>query len=167
MIRVLPLLLLIAVALTGCSTGACYDNQNSLPKAGFFSAETGEAVSVSGLAVGGQGAPNDSLLCEASETVSDVYLPFRPEVGETTFLFKHGLIADVVKFTYDSTPYFASADCGAVWRFRIRSVSWSGSLIDSVAVVDSIITNVDAQQLKIFLNNPSADDEEEDEEGEE
>ena len=149
-------------ALAGCSTGACYDNQNSLPKAAFYDAATGDAVKVSGLAIGGVGAPNDSLLCEASQTVSEVYLPFNPETDETSFTFKHsGIFADRVTFRYETIPYFASADCGAVWRFRIRSVEWSGMLIDSVAVVDSLITNVDATQLKIFLNSGEEADEEE------
>ncbi len=148
------------VMIAGCSTGACYDNQNSLPKAGFYSAKTGDAVAVSGLSVGGIGAPNDSLLCGPSETVSEVYLPFRPDETSTSFTFKSGLFGDVVTFTYETSPYFASADCGAVWRFRIRSVNWSGTLIDSIAVVDSLITNVDAMQLKIFLNDSGSEDEE-------
>ena len=158
--RLLYLTLIVMSAISvGCSTGACYDNQNSLPKAGFYSSETGDAIAVTGLSVGGFGAPNDSLLCGPSETVSEVYLPFRPDETTTRFAFKSGLFADVVTFTYETTPYFASADCGAVWRFRIRSVSWSGSLIDSVAVVDSLITNVDAMQLKIFFYDPGSEDE--------
>ena len=155
-----PALIVLSAVMAGCSTGAGYDNQNSLPKAGFYSASTGNAVSVSGISVGGVGAPNDSLLCGPSETVTEVYLPFRPDEKSTSFTFKSGLFADLVTFTYETTPYFASADCGAVWRFRIRSVSWSGTLIDSIAVVDSVITNVDAMQLKIFLNDSGPEDEE-------
>lgn len=156
-------LLIIVLSIVSCSTGACYDNQNSLPKAGFYSAETGQAVSVTGLAIGGMGAPNDSLLCEPTETASEVYLPFRPNEASTSFAFKNGPIADVVTFTYETTPYFASADCGAVWLFRIKGVSWSGALIDSVAVTDSLITNVDSQQIKIFLNSPEQEDDDDDE----
>ena len=162
----LQILLLFALimTLTGCSTGACYDNQNSLPKAGFYSAETGEAVSISGVAIGGVGAPNDSLLCEASETASEVYLPFRPNEETTSFAFRSGGIADIVTFSYETRPYFASADCGAVWVFRIKEVSWRGALIDSVAVIDSLITNVDAQQLKIFVNAPEPEEDPEEKE---
>lgn len=161
--QLILMLTVMVLTLVGCSTGACYDNQNSLPKAGFYSAENGQAVSVSGLAIGGIGAPNDSLLCEASETASEVYLPFRPNEGTTSFAFRNGAIADIVTFTYETTPYFASADCGAVWLFRIRGVSWRGALIDSVAVTDSLITNVDAQQIKIFFNTPEQEDDEEEE----
>lgn len=164
--RLLPLIaaaMLLAAA--GCSTGACYDNQNSLPKAGFYSAATGEAVSVSGVAIGGVGAPGDSLLCSASETLSEVYLPFRPKESSTQFAFTVGMFADVVTFTYETIPYFASADCGAMWRFRIKSVSWAGSMIDSIAVVDSLITNADVEQLKIFLNPTEQDDETEENQG--
>lgn len=157
------LLSAIVLTLVACSTGACYDNQNSLPKAGFYSAETGQAVSVSGLAIGGVGAPNDSLLCEPSETATEVYLPFRPNDGTTSFAFTSGAISDIITFTYETTPYFASADCGAVWLFRIKGVKWTGSLIDSVAVTDSLITNVDIQQLKIFFNTPEEAEDDEDE----
>lgn len=161
----IPSLLLISIALLtsiSCSTGACYDNQNSLPKAGFYaSGDDRQAISISGLSIGGQGAPNDSLLCKPSESASEVYLPFRPNEGSTSFVFKYGEVSDVVTFTYETTPYFASADCGAVWRFQIRSVNWIGNLIDSIAVTDSVITNVDAQQLKIFFNTQENGTEEE------
>lgn len=136
--------------MAGCAA-TCYDNQNSLPKAGFYSAATGDAVTVTGIAVGGIDAPNDSLLCKPSESQSFVFLPFRPNDGETEFSVSANGLSDVITFWYESTPYFASAECGAIWRYRILNLEWSRNLIDSVAIVDSLITNVDSEQIKIIL----------------
>lgn len=136
--------------LAGCAA-TCYDNRNSLPKAGFYSASSGEAVAVTGISLAGVDAPNDSLLCSPSQSASFVFLPFRPADGETEFKLTGNGLSDIITFWYDSTPYFASAECGAIWRYRIRNVEWTRNLIDSVAVVDSIITNIDSEQIKIIL----------------
>lgn len=141
---------LISLLLTACAA-TCYDNQNSIPKAGFYSASSGQAVTITGLAIGGVDAPGDSLLCSPSESQSFVFLPFRPADGETEFQVSANGLSDVITFWYDSTPYFASAECGAIWRYRIRNVEWTRNLIDSVAIVDSIITNVDSEQIKLIL----------------
>ena len=55
---------------TSCGEG-CLDNKNSLPKAGFYSAATGEAVAVNNLTVSGIGAPGDSTLLR-NETAAEV-----------------------------------------------------------------------------------------------
>lgn len=148
-----------ALLLSACSTGACYDNSNSLPKAGFYSAQSGEAVSVTGLQVMGADAPNDSLLVKQSATITQAYLPFNPEKGQTRFIFTSGAFSDHVTFSYETMPYFASAECGAMWRFRITDVTHSSLFIDSVAVTDSLITNIDAEQIKIYIKPADVDDE--------
>lgn len=145
---------MLALGAAACSEG-CLDNKNSLPKAGFYSSVTGEAVSVSGLSVGGVGAPHDSLLLRDG-TVSEIYLPFRAASTDVSYRFAVALapgdtISDEVTFEYETTPYFVSEECGAMYRYRITGVWFDGNLIDSVAVTDSLITNVDAERIKIYL----------------
>lgn len=149
--------LMAAVLLASCSEGTCYNNRNSLPKAEFYSAATLEAVSVSGLAVGGVGAPNDSLLLNPTSSSPIVYLPLRPNRGSTEFYFTVSdsiqTLSDTLTISYTTEPYFASAECGAMYRFGITSVSLRGQgVISSVVVTDSLVTNVDATRIKIFLN---------------
>ena len=69
--------LLATILLSGCNTTGCLQNRNSLPLAGFYSASTGKAISVTGLSVMGVGAPSDSLLYTSSETLSQIYMPLR------------------------------------------------------------------------------------------
>lgn len=152
-----------ATVVAGCSNGACYDNQSALPKAAFYVArpDTIVAATVSGLSVSGIGAPGDSLLLNPEKSAGWVYLPFRPDCGQTEFKFASGLFADVVTFSYTSRPYFASEECGAMWVFDITGVSWRGSLIDSVAITDSIVTNIDLDRIKIIFHPMDGDDSEE------
>lgn len=145
---------LVAATMTQCASNGCLDNRNSIPLAGFYDSETGEAVAVTGLTVGGVGAPGDSLIL-ANGSASQVYLPFRASVGEVTYVFSVGdenvTYSDSVRFVYNSTPYFVDTECGAMFRYRIREVSFDGTLIDSIAVTDSLITNVESERIKIYF----------------
>ncbi len=145
----------LALVIAGCASNGCLDNRNSIPLAGFYSAESGDPVSVSGLTVGGVGAKNDSLLLN-KETATEVYLPFRASFDEVTYLFtvstQTDTLTDEVTFTYDASPYFVDAECGAMYRYRITGVWFGGTLIDSIAITDSLITNVDQERIKIYFH---------------
>lgn len=143
----------LALMAGGCSTTGCLNNQNSLPLAGFYSAADGSAVSVSNLTVRGAGAPNDSALLAPERTASTVYLPFRPARQSAQFLFQCGDFADVVTFNYESVPYFASEECGAMWEYKITEVTCDGSLyVAKVEITDSLVTNLEKERIRIYLN---------------
>lgn len=159
------LLPVLASLLWGCSTDGCLNNQNSLPLAGFYSSVTGDPVSVDSVDIGGVDAPGDSLLHSTGTAISEVYLPFRSSKNFTSFYFHYTQQSisseefnDTVSFTYSSEPYFASEECGAMYRFRIDKVEYTTHIIDSVAVTDSLITNVDLQRIKIFMRTTSEDE---------
>lgn len=151
---------LTAATLPSCNTTGCTDNQNSLPLAGIYSYTTGNAISISGIAIGGSGAPNDSLLAAPGSTVSQVYLPFRATEPFTTFYITYhqdGLEGqqDQVTFYYDSHPWFASEECGAMYHYRITRVAHTYVLLDSVGVSDSLITNIERETLQLFFRTAS------------
>lgn len=141
----------------GCSSDGCLNNRNAIPLAGFYSAESHEAVTIAALTVGGVGAPGDSLLLD-NESAAQVYLPFRANVGEVTFGFSAvvagsgDVMTDQLTFGYETMPYFDNADCGAMYRYRITSVDFSGTMIDSVGIVDSLVTNVETERIKIYFH---------------
>lgn len=149
-----------------CSDVGCLDNRSSIPYAGFYSSSTMQAITVDSIEIGGINAPDDSLLVVAGERLSQVYLPFRFEYDNTAFFIRYVNedlkpynLADTLWFTYTSTPYFASEDCGAMYRYRLNSFSYTRILIDSIAITDSLITNTDIERIKIFFRT-SADEEE-------
>lgn len=150
MIRSLTALILTTLTLTACSTSGCLDNQSALPLAGFYSEATGDAIDVTNLTVRGVGAPLDSALLR-NTTAGQVYLPFRASQPSTTYIFTADGVDDEVTFTYSSIPYFASEECGAMYRYRITGVQHTDAFIDSVAVTDSLITNVNLEQIRIYF----------------
>lgn len=154
--RILLASLAAVVLLSACSGDGCTNNQNSIPMAGFYDYVSREPISISGLAVSGVGAPNDSLLLEPSTSAHQVYLPFRGAESSTEFYFALGEFADVVTFNYEAYPYFAGEECGAMWRYRITSVEHAGFIIDSIAVTDSLITNIERERIMIFIS-PATD----------
>ncbi|MCM1504105.1 MAG: DUF6452 family protein [Muribaculum sp.] len=67
-------------------------------------------------------------------------------------------IADTLRFKYERIPYFASEDCGAMYRYRVIEFSATHYMIDSIALVDSLMTNVDRQTIQIYFRTQTSDD---------
>lgn len=143
--------------LTGCNSSGCTDNKSSIPLAGFYSYTTLSSISVNKISLGGVDAPDDSLIINNS-SASEVYLPFRAEYDETQFYIHYhsrGIddpaFNDTLTFRYDRLPYFASEECGAMYKYEIKEFSTTYHLIDSVALLDTNITNADRETIRIFF----------------
>lgn len=156
--------LVVAPAFTGCGSDGCFDNQSSIPLAAFYSSETGQAIALTDLQISGVGAPNDSTLIKAGQTVKQVYLPMRSQHTSTAWCFHYaqtGIDApewnDTIVFDYESQPYFASEECGAMYNYRITRYSYTNHLIDSLVVADSLITNTDIARIKIYFRTATDD----------
>lgn len=157
-LTIISVFLSFALIPVSCNTSGCTDNQNSLPYAGFYSAENEQAISVNTLDIYGIGAPGDSMLYSSGETLSNIYLPFRSSNESTSYVFHYtqeGLEDeannDTLTFHYTSAPYFASEECGAMLRYNITRFAYTRHLIDSIAITDSLITNVDNERIKIYF----------------
>ena len=157
LIHIIAIISISIGALCSCATDGCSENQSSIPLAGFYSFETGESIALSELEVYGLGATGDSLLTQASETNKQVYLPFRSSSNNVAFCFHYAeygdntLYTDTIWFDYESMPYFASEECGAMYRYKITSTRHTDLLIDSVVVVEPEITNIDVERIKIYF----------------
>ena len=158
--RLLPagVLCIAGAALTGgCANKECYDNQNSLPLAGFFSSELpGRALSLDSVSIFGLGAPRDSLLADSASGLTEVYLPFRNDAPTTTFVFRydglHGAMApDTVTFRYNTQPWFVSEACGVIYRYHIEGIDHTRHLIDSVVCPEGVITNAPGRNINIYF----------------
>lgn len=150
------LLLTILPVVQGCSTSGCSDNQTCVPRAGFYSYSTGSKITVDSISIGGVGAPNDSLL--VTLRAGETQLPLRANYPTVSFFFRYlqkdlqdyGVV-DTLTIDYTTIPYFADEDCGAMFRYTINDIRHTSNLIDSVAMLDSVITNVDLEQIQIYF----------------
>lgn len=145
-----------------CNDIGCTELRSSIPLAGFYSSATQSQIAVDSILLGGIGAPHDSLLVDASDRTTSLYLPFRAGKTSTSFFIRYVSrnldffsITDTITFSYTSQPYFASADCGAMFVYRINSVSHTRHIVDSIAVTDSLINNQDMERIKIFFRTTS------------
>lgn len=155
-------LLIIAILTslaTGCANSECYDNQNSLPLAGFYSSEEFPvAISLDSISILGVGAPGDSILQDSVASLSQVYLPFRIDQNSTTYEIKYlaGLpgvyrMYDMITFNYDIIPMFVSSACGTVYYYKMTSIDYTKNFIDSVVCPKGEITNENIENLKIYF----------------
>ncbi|MDE6528295.1 MAG: protein-lysine N-methyltransferase [Muribaculaceae bacterium] len=144
----------------GCNTQGCTDNRSALPLMGLYSSSTKARIVLDSLDIGGIGAPDDSLLISSGQSVQSLYLPFRYDRDETSFFIHYdyklqGLddpaFDDVITIGYTAEPYFASEECGAYYIYTIRSLTYTTHLIDSVAIVDSVINNIDMERIQVFF----------------
>ena len=145
-------------SLTGCNTSGCTDLQSSIPLAGLYSSASQQPITVSTLEIYGVDAPNDSILYDGGTALREVYLPLRSDFTTTAFCFHYtqeGLddeaLNDTITFHYTSEPYFASEECGAMYRYTITRLADTRNLVHSVAVTDSLVANTDFERLKIYF----------------
>lgn len=66
-------------------------------------------------------------------------------------------VEDTLTFRYERIPYFASEDCGAMFRYRVTEFNATRHFIDSIALVDSMITNADRQTIQIYFRTQQPD----------
>lgn len=148
--------------LSSCNTSGCTDNQSALPLAGFYSAGSGAAISISTLEIYGVGAPGDSVLYQAGEALSIAYLPFRSTGETTSYVFHYtqegiddDAFNDTLTFSYTSSPFFASEQCGAMLNYEIKNLRYTDHIIESVEITDSLVTNTDRERIKVYFRTSS------------
>ncbi len=150
--------ILAALTWQGCNTSGCTENMSSLPLAGFYAYDSKQPVTLDSLAIHGIGAPGDSALLAMGEDASLIYLPLRSDMAMTQYCIAYGWIPfnepafnDTITMVYTSTPYFASEECGAAYRYRLHQIDYTHHLLDSVGVSDSLITNIDRERLQLYF----------------
>lgn len=146
-----------ALVVSGCNTAGCLENRNSVPLAGFYASATGDNIQLQNVQINGLG--NDTVaLMKPTQRVSQVYLPMRSTQPSTTWVISYKDEAldspeynDTISFHYDSEPFFASEECGVIYKYHIQRLDATNHLIDSVVLADSVITNVDVEQIRIYF----------------
>lgn len=66
-------------------------------------------------------------------------------------------VEDTLRFKYERIPYFVSDDCGAMFRYKVVEFTATRNMIDSIALLDSVITNVDRRTIAIYFKTSKPD----------
>lgn len=169
--RLLPYTLGAAIlgGVIACNNDECYDNHNSLPLAGFYTAtENPQAISIDSVSIYAIGAPGDSVLHDSVRSLSQTYLPFRIDgnASQVDYVIRYlqGAlgrfgIADTISLKYDIEPKFISSACGVVYIFRLTDIVTTHYCIDSVTCPRGYIDNVAVENIHIYFRVNTDDNE--------
>ena len=146
----------LALGMTACGDDSCYDNGSSLPLATLYLG--GSQQTITGLTIMGIGVPGDSLLADSS-ALSEVYLPLRASATSTAFAVSRWVsgatsqtwIHDTLTIDYQPIEYFHSVECGAMYNFDVKQVRHTTHGIDSVILLNDLITNAATPSLRIYF----------------
>ena len=145
-------------AFQSCSSSGCTENRNAVPLAEFLNPADDKVISVDSISISGVGQPGYSILSQAGQAVSQVYLPMRPthETVSWCFAYKwkqldYPELNDTITFDYKSIPFFASEECGAYYKYHITRMDYTDHLIERVEILDSMVTNVDKVYVNIYF----------------
>jgi hypothetical protein len=158
--RLLPALASVAAlwCVCACNSSGCTENHSAIPLAEFYSSQTKKAITLSTISINGVDMDKVTNLVDSGTSVSEVYLPMRPLYNTTSWNIAYhlgrangGTIYDTLSFDYDRIEWFAADECGAMYRYKITNMTHTHHIIDSVQIVDSLITNIDQVYYKIFF----------------
>ena len=160
--KILSIVFLVSASmtllLTGCNSGGCTELRSSVPRATFYSSSSQTPLTIDSLEIIGIGAPGDSTLYDASDRLTNIYLPMPPETDRVQWRFSYKQvslaqfeIADTITLDFNRTPWFAGEECGAMYKYNISAVDYTTNVIDSVVLADSLVTNIESTNLKIYF----------------
>lgn len=163
-IPILTVIAALAAVLPGCNTVGCTDNRSSIPLAAFYASETRQPVAIDSVAIGGVGAPGDSLIVKPQRGTSQFYMPLRSTADRTLYFISYrweGMsdrYNDTISLEYTSKPFFASEECGAMFRYRITKMEHTSHLLDSIVILDSLVTNAEIPIIRIYYTTGQGDE---------
>ena len=152
------LLVVLLLGTASCGDNSCYDNGNSLPLATFYVGDSQQTVS--GLTIMGIGVPGDSLLADSS-SLKEIYLPLRTSVTTTAYKVSRWITIsdtkaqtiDTITFDYQPIEFFHSIECGTMFNFDIKRLTYTTNGIDSVVLLTPLVTNSPTPALRIHFTN--------------
>lgn len=150
-------LAVLTIGITSCNNSECFDNQSTLPLAGFYSMQTQKSITVDSLTVYGVGVPGDALLLDNGQAAT-LYMPLPLSAKSTSYVFHYNAKAldyeefnDTLTINYDCYPQFVSNECGAIYKYDVKDFNYTTHLIDSIAIPDLVFNNKDVEVIKIFF----------------
>lgn len=161
----ITILFFVNLLIIGCNSYECSDNKNSLPLAGFYSSQPiPESISIDSISVWGIDSPNNSLLLDNESNIHSLYMPFKIDISQTSFVFHYNQKAlrddrynDTIEFNYNITPYFVSAACGVIYKYELTQINHTKHVIDSVVCPYDIIDNKAIENIRIYFRTSSAE----------
>lgn len=100
------------------------------------------------------GVSRDSLLSDGQKSISSLSLPLRKTADTTAFAFSLAGIDDTLLVVYTREPNYISLACGCAIFSTIDTIDYTTRFIDSVEVLNTAVTTVKENHLKLYFHMP-------------
>jgi hypothetical protein len=116
-------------------------------QASFYNSTTNKPVSSQATV---QGIGLDSLLVYET-SINEVLLPLT--VKDTThYIIWFDSKSDFITFIHETTLKYASMESGFYYEYKLRSVGFTQNRIDSVEIIDSLVTTKWHENIKLYIH---------------
>ena len=138
-----------SIFLNSCSLKSCFDVTESQVNAGFYSKDTGKAVSPDSLTLYG-------MNMDTSKIYNKVLMPktakFPLYAADTSvkFIIRINGTDDTIEFRYSSYLHLISKECGYTYYYNIDTAFHSFNIIDSLSFSKKTITTLSEENLRIY-----------------
>jgi len=132
-----------------CTEESCDQPTGVLMKAGFYSAETEENISVDSLDIYGLNVP-DSMICSGSN-LNKIGLPLNPSASRCTFVMVNGGRSDTIEILYHSSLEFLSRACGYIYLHEIEEIIFTENDITDIYIMNKLVNPGDEENIQILF----------------
>lgn len=137
--------IIILIAVIGCKE-VFEDPPKAFLYGTFYNSTTNLAISPS---VTLQGVGREELLYDEQSTL-DLLMPLT--IKDTTrFIIWIDSTADSLTFVHQTTQKLASVETGFYYEYKLLSVAFTQTRIDSITIVDSLVTTQWNENIKLYI----------------
>lgn len=138
-------------ALVSCQPDNQCRKENIVEMQVSFRNKAMSKVSLDSVSIHGVGS--DSVLYDNKKSVNHVALPLHKTKEVTQFVFSNGTKADTLTLEHVNTENFISLECGCFVYHTLQNAYSCGTWIDSVAIITTEITTINAaEHIQVFFN---------------
>jgi len=98
------------------------------------------------------GLDRDSILYTEDEVLSLIKLPLRPDSLHSDFVFSYNGLTDTLTIHHQNDMQFISLACGCMVFHTLDGVSGSRTFIDSVDILNTVVTTSNDEHLRLFFH---------------
>jgi predicted nucleic-acid-binding Zn-ribbon protein len=135
--------------INSCSLKSCFDVTESKVNAGFYSKDTGKAVSPDSLTLFGMNMDTSKIYNKALAPKTAQF-PLYAADTSVKFIIRINGTDDTIEFRYSGYLHLISKECGYTWYYNLDTALHSFNIIDSLSFSKKTITTLSEENMRIY-----------------
>jgi hypothetical protein len=145
-----PIILLIVTKfIISCTAESCLEETTAFLNASFYKADSYKPSAPDSITVFGIGKETDKLYSKSLNPLT-IKLPLDASAESCGFVLKINGRTDTLNFIYSNYPHLISKECGITFFFVLDTIHISGSVINSVKIINNNITTYSGENIRIL-----------------